>query len=101
MTFFVINLKKFVASRKSKNYHLQLHSWLIFLFFSKKDHFQTYFLCTTGTCMLIFRDPSTTILRHSCDHQQTPAIPTTPCHLQWVSGGRDPPTLKIDVYIFG
>src|SRR6218665_2343655 len=72
MTFFVINLKKFVASRKSKNYHLQQHSWLIFLFFSKKDHFQTYFLCTTGTCMLIFRDPSTTTLRPPCDHQQTP-----------------------------
>jgi len=41
--FFIINLKKFVASRKSKNYHLQLHSWLIFLFFYKKIAFKHTF----------------------------------------------------------
>src|SRR6218665_527992 len=97
--FFVINLKNIRCFQKIEKLPFTATFWTHFSPFLEKDHFQTYFLCTTGTCMLIFRDPSTTTLRPSCDHQQTPLRSQRPPCLR--SGGRDLPTLRIDVYIFG
>lgn len=58
-------LKNFTFSPQNLNFnHLDLHSWLICVFFLKTNHFPTYFLGKIG--YTIFRDRP----RPPCDHQE-------------------------------
>src|SRR6218665_1166108 len=50
--FLSLTLKMFVAPRNSKNYHLQLHSGLIILFFLKKTTFKHTFCAKQVCCPL-------------------------------------------------